>query len=185
MGAVYTEAQKRAYQKYMKNTDSIRVQVNKGIKEQAKNSAKANGESLSEYVDSAIKTQLNKRPTVLVGRKENPLVAERAAKSMRWGISTITGSDLSAYIDKIILYGSYARHQEKYDSDIDFLVVTKDNIPDTHIKQLDLRGKLGNPPEGLTNVDAHYYTSEQVKYMKSSFLDNVRKEGKVVWDSKN
>lgn len=51
MGGKYTEAQKRASMKYLdEKTDSIRLRVPKGKKEEYKEQAKERGYSLNGYV---------------------------------------------------------------------------------------------------------------------------------------
>ena len=51
MGGNYTEAQKRASIKYLKeNTDDIRIRVPKGTKEVWKATATKSGKSLNQYI---------------------------------------------------------------------------------------------------------------------------------------
>lgn len=51
MGAKYTEAQKQASIKYLKeNTDDIRIRVPKGKKDEYKQLAELNGMSLNAYI---------------------------------------------------------------------------------------------------------------------------------------
>lgn len=51
----YTEAQKRAIQKYLKESvDEIKVRVPKGYKDRIKAVAQSQGESVNEYIKIAI-----------------------------------------------------------------------------------------------------------------------------------
>lgn len=54
MGSVYTEAQKKAYQKYVKSTDELRIRCRKGRKEQIKEYAQKQGMTISEFVNKII-----------------------------------------------------------------------------------------------------------------------------------
>ncbi len=54
MGAIYTEAQKKAYQKYTKSTDEIRFRCKKERKEQIKKYAEMHGMTISEFINKAI-----------------------------------------------------------------------------------------------------------------------------------
>ena len=54
MGAVYTNAQKAATQKYINSTDQIRVRTSKGNLDFIKSHAMNMGESLGEFVNRAI-----------------------------------------------------------------------------------------------------------------------------------
>ncbi len=90
---------------------------------------------------------------------------------------------LKGKVDKIVLFGSVARGQERPNSDIDLLVIVR------HAKQKDeIRKKvldvsfrllevLGNP---LTPVT---YTRQEAKEKKdSALMHNISKEGIVVYD---
>lgn len=55
MGAQYTDSQKKATIKYLKDkTDSIQIRVPKGKKEKAKKFAESNGESLNAFINRLI-----------------------------------------------------------------------------------------------------------------------------------
>lgn len=55
----YTEAQKRASIKYMKeNTDDIRLRVPKGTKDRWKDAASAAGVSMTQYVVEAVEEKI-------------------------------------------------------------------------------------------------------------------------------
>ena len=56
----YTEAQKRATMKYLKEkTDDIRLRVTKGTKERWKRYAELTGKSMTVYVCDAVDRQIN------------------------------------------------------------------------------------------------------------------------------
>lgn len=58
MGAKYTEAQKQASIKYLKeNTDDIRIRVPKGKKDEYKQLAELNGMSLNAYIVRLLEEQ--------------------------------------------------------------------------------------------------------------------------------
>ncbi len=54
MGRPYSDAQKRAHEKYYKNTDEIRYRVEKGRKAEVATHAQSMGETLGQFVDRAI-----------------------------------------------------------------------------------------------------------------------------------
>lgn len=56
MGSKYTEAQKRASIKYLKeSTDDIRIRTKKGTKDRWKEAAEKQGKSLSQFIIDCVK----------------------------------------------------------------------------------------------------------------------------------
>lgn len=60
MGAIYTEAQKKAAIKYLQEkTDDIRIRTPKGTKDRWKKAAEENGMSLTQFVINAVEDAIN------------------------------------------------------------------------------------------------------------------------------
>lgn len=60
MGAIYTEAQKKAAIKYIQEkTDDIRIRTPKGTKDRWKKAAEENGISLTQFVINAVENAIN------------------------------------------------------------------------------------------------------------------------------
>ena len=82
--------------------------------------------------------------------------------------------------EKIILFGSYARGENNYDSDIDLLIIKESKLP-RHKRALEIRKYL----RGLKiPLDIIVYTKAEIekwKNVKSTFVNNVIQEGKVVY----
>ena len=61
MGSRYTEAQKKASIKYLKdNTDSIQIRTPKGTKERWKDIAAMRGKSLNQLIIEAMEAEINR-----------------------------------------------------------------------------------------------------------------------------
>lgn len=59
MGDKYTEAQKKASIKYLKEkTDSIQIRAQKGTKERWKGAAAAHGKSLNQFIVDTMETEI-------------------------------------------------------------------------------------------------------------------------------
>lgn len=80
-------------------------------------------------------------------------------------------------LEYIILFGSYARADEKATSDIDLLVITGGET-----ERL-LRGELCSKFEE-ENVDLVFYTAEQFTESQCLFVKRVKEEGIVLWRRK-
>lgn len=61
MGDKYTEAQKKASMKYLKEkTDSIQIRAAKGTKERWKTAAEARGKSLNQMIIDTMEAEIQK-----------------------------------------------------------------------------------------------------------------------------
>ena len=61
MSEKYTDAQKRATLKYLKNkTDSIQIRVKKGVKAQWKEAATVRGKSLNQLIIDSVEAEIRK-----------------------------------------------------------------------------------------------------------------------------
>jgi len=59
MGDKYTEAQKKASIKYLKEkTDSIQIRTQKGTKERWKDAATAHGKSLNQFIVDTVESEI-------------------------------------------------------------------------------------------------------------------------------
>lgn len=74
----------------------------------------------------------------------------------------------------IILFGSYARGDEKATSDLDLLVLTEQEI------SREIRGGLCSEFEE-ENMDLIFYTMKQFEDSDCLLVSEVRKEGIVIW----
>ena len=77
----------------------------------------------------------------------------------------------------IILFGSYARGEEKATSDLDILLLTEQEIT------REIRGGLSSECEEK-NIDLVFYTMEQFDASDCLLISEIRKEGIVVWKQK-
>ncbi|MGA2296234.1 MAG: nucleotidyltransferase domain-containing protein [FCB group bacterium] len=83
--------------------------------------------------------------------------------------------------DKIILFGSYGIGSPNENSDLDLLVVKDTDLP-LHQRGREIRRLL---LDSLVPIDILVYTKkelEEVKDLKFSFLYDVLKTGKVVYE---
>lgn len=84
---------------------------------------------------------------------------------------------------KIILFGSYARGNQKSDSDVDLLIVMETSLKERQ-QSLQIRRSLG-VLFGLDLIVRTPKRLEQRLKMGDSFLQDVLKEGKVLYESRS
>lgn len=83
-------------------------------------------------------------------------------------------------LDRVILYGSVARHEERPDSDVDLIVVAK-HYKQAHDALLDVMGALLE--QDAPYVSVRIVTQEQVADMErrhASFWETVSREGETL-----
>ena len=84
-------------------------------------------------------------------------------------------------VEKIILFGSYAKNSYNENSDLDLLIIKETNLSQPK-RGLDIRKSLwgiGVP------IDIVVYTPKEIKEWKdinNSFISNIMKEGKVLYE---
>ena len=62
MGEKYTDAQKKASMKYMKEkTDSIQIRATKGTKDRWRKAAEENGKSMNQFIIEAVEERINRK----------------------------------------------------------------------------------------------------------------------------
>ena len=80
---------------------------------------------------------------------------------------------------RIILYGSYARGEQKEYSDIDVIVIS-DDFKDLNLRErLEILGMAAG--RILEPIEALGYTEDEVKESKESFLEEILESPSVVY----
>lgn len=87
-------------------------------------------------------------------------------------------------IDSIILYGSVARDEAHENSDIDILVVTKDDDRKLYDRISKIRTRIDLENNTLTTL-VHMSRDELERYVKldSPFIENLLKDGMILYDN--
>lgn len=111
---------------------------------------------------------------------QNPTFEEgmsRHSRSLKYALSVL-GDEFREYVEEIYLYGSFARGEQRYHSDIDLLIkVKEDTTP--RIMRL-MRTKVIPDDFTLPEVELKFFTG---KVFSSSyrFNENLRRDGKLLW----
>jgi predicted nucleotidyltransferase len=105
-----------------------------------------------------------------------PVRLQKILKDLKQGLIRIYGDKL----DSVILYGSQARGDAKFDADIDVLVVLKTDF--NYREMLDLSSNLiaSLSLEKDVVISRAFVSREEFEGMQSPFLMNVRREGTPV-----
>lgn len=83
--------------------------------------------------------------------------------------------------EKIIVFGSFARNESEWDSDLDLLVVMDTNLPFVE-RALKIRGLFDCVP---CPMDVVVYTPDEIAHWRdipSSFIHQILSEGRLLYD---
>lgn len=87
-------------------------------------------------------------------------------------------------LEKIILFGSYANENYDKNSDIDFIIISRDFKNKSLLEKAKLMGSLDW--ELIKNTDSAfdvlYYSSDDWKYSDSLILNEARKNGRLIFE---
>jgi predicted nucleotidyltransferase len=95
-------------------------------------------------------------------------------------------------VNKVILFGSYAKGTQSADSDIDLLVVTNDNfIFESFAQKMEIKLKFAtalNPLRKYTDIDLIVHTKpmyEKFIKLNSNFKKEILSYGSVIYEVNN
>lgn len=115
---------------------------------------------------------------------ENFPKSKRHRDAIIYALQQLKSFELSPYIEKVYLYGSCARQEERWDSDIDLCIILKESVKDIprysplmHI----MKGILSDEDIDSVEVDAKIFIGDEWKTSKTLFCENLRKDGKIIW----
>ncbi len=113
---------------------------------------------------------------------DSPLV-ERSNQSIQFALSQIQSSGIAPYVSRVILYGSCARREQQYKSDVDLFMEVSSDAPEhvLHDEILWLKGHVSPPDSSLPEVDLKVAIGAEWQKSNSLYYKNVNREGKELW----
>ena len=119
----------------------------------------------------------------MIKRKRNNL-SLRHQNALQYAVKMVQQSVLCPYVKDLILYGSCARKEQKYSSDIDLFLVLDKKFLNDHSLRTPMRllksqvttDDIRDPEVDLKIVIGDEWETNHMQYYK-----NIRKEGISVW----
>lgn len=116
--------------------------------------------------------------------KEN-IKSIRHYQALQYALAQIQKSKLNLFVEKVYLYGSCARGEEKWNSDIDLLVqlqVEAREYPETKRQILLLKGLASTDKLEDPEADIKFVFGSEWENSSMLFYRNVRREGINIWN---
>ena len=124
---------------------------------------------------------------MFVGRMSNNAVRRiyrnRTQKAIEFAMMEIKKSKISSYIRHIYLYGSCARDEQTYESDVDLFIELDPSFRQVKNKTevvLEVKERLTKIDRSLPDVEIKVVIGDQWKHENGLFYQNVKKEGKIL-----
>lgn len=112
------------------------------------------------------------------------VIAERSDRSIRHALHAIQDSSVAPFVRRIILYGSCARKEQRYDSDVDLLVELSNDLDENkyHSDVIALIGSVNPSDISLPEVDLKVVVGDDWQKRSTLYFENIRKEGVILWE---
>ncbi len=101
----------------------------------------------------------------------------RHAQSLQYALNVLRQPKYKSYIRAIYLYGSCARAQQKFDSDVDLFLFLDQDTPDQLIREM--RSEV-IPHYSLPEVEIKCSKGQQFS-SSYHFNRNIERDGKLLW----
>ena len=108
---------------------------------------------------------------------------KRSALSLKKACVLIENSMLEPFVERLILYGSTARGEQTYNSDIDLLLVlTKTKELQKYKKYIYmLKSELTSMDQDLPDVDLNIVIGNDWEKNEDLYYQDIRKDGIDIW----
>ena len=124
---------------------------------------------------------------MIVGNKKSRAARElynaRSNKAIQFALAEIKKSDIGSYVQHVYLYGSCARNEQSYGSDVDLLVELNESFRAVKRKfalSSALRGSLNAHNEIFPDIEVIFVIGRQWITDNTVFFANVRKDCKKI-----
>ena len=103
----------------------------------------------------------------------------RHEQSLQYALKVLKSSIFSPYIKKIYLYGSYARKEQNYQSDVDLLIFITESTPTQMIAKM--RHAVISEDYTLPEVELKFTKSDRFS-SSYQFNKNIERDAILLWE---
>lgn len=110
--------------------------------------------------------------------------SKRQQLALNYAFEKIKNSPVLPYINAVYLFGSCARREEKFSSDVDLLMEIDCNFPknsELKMELIKLKSAISSDDIDDPKTDLKIVTGDEWKRNKMLFYKNIREEGIQIW----
>lgn len=110
--------------------------------------------------------------------------SKRQAAALEYALDQLHRSDIAPYIEKVYLYGSCAKGEENWDSDVDIFIQLSETCRDhPEIKKcmILLKGSASTDNIEEPEADLKFVVGPEWRRNSMLYYKNVKKDGVEVW----
>lgn len=112
----------------------------------------------------------------------NNSIKDRHQMSLQYALNVLEQTQYRNCMDAIYLFGSYARGENKYNSDVDILIQYNDRFTVETGRSMRI---AANPDDyRLPEVELKFVQGEEWKKKEDQFSRNLRKDAVKLWERK-
>lgn len=113
----------------------------------------------------------------------SPLIALRSEETINYAKEQIKKSPLCPYVKRLVLFGSCARRQQNFRSDVDLLLELDPEVQNHDLRQemLFLKSVVTPPEINKPEVDLKIMIGSEWTDNKMLFFQNVKRDGIDIW----
>lgn len=124
---------------------------------------------------------------MIVSGKNSPKIRgiykERSEKAIKYARRQIEESPVAPYVSKLYLYGSCAREEQTYQSDVDLMLELKPAFDVEKLRDeiILLKSRVNPSRADMPEVDLKVVIGDGWKNENTLYFENIKREGKNIW----
>ena len=124
---------------------------------------------------------------MIVSGKNSPrvreLYSERSRRAIEYAVREIRASAVAPYVSKLYLYGSCAREEQTYRSDVDLMLELKPTFDISALRDeiILLKSRVNPPQSDMPEIDLKVVVGDEWKDEDTLYFENIKKEGRDIW----
>lgn len=114
----------------------------------------------------------------------NKKISVRHEKAIDYALNQIKSSALCPYVKNVILFGSCARNEQKWKSDLDLCMILSPSVREKqNFKKAlyMLKGSISDTDVSSVEVDLKVLVGDEWEKNDALFYKNIRKDGISIW----
>ena len=106
-----------------------------------------------------------------------------SSKSIEYAVNIIKKSPVAPFVKALYLYGSCARGEQTYGSDVDFFLELKSDFDTQKYKDdvILLKGRVSPADMNMAEVDLKVVIGDEWRKNQMLYYQNILKEGVDIW----